>query len=331
MRILQVLLSPRIGGAESAAASLAEEWARIGHSCDVVYLDKDASVGPFARLAGLRSAIRDLKPDVLISHSALPNIYTRLVAGSIPVLTVLHSATRDMDDPKLRFAERVLQWRTRSVIAVSPTQKEEYLDLFPNQRVIVIPNGVSLRFSPPSIPELDGPIVTIGRVVAQKDPLLWSAVARSLCAERQSVRFEWHGPLASGALPNETLRWHQSPESRAVLAGPTDRVHEVLRSASILFHPAIREAHSVALLEAAATGIPIVCSSEVAATLPGWLPMSVFSVRDAQDAIRAVRTVADDLPRWSENAILVARRVQEEFGIKGSAQAYLAEMAIAVS
>jgi len=325
MQILQVLLSPRIGGAESAAASLAEVWEGRGIACHIAYLDRDKPGGAFARVSGLRAAVREIQPDVIISHSALPNAYSRLVAGGIPVICVLHSAARDFDDPKLKFAEHLLQRRTRSVVAVSSAQREEYVALFPKQRVVVIPNGVSSRFTPAAEFDPRGPVVTIGRVVAQKDPVLWSLTTRTLCAENDDVFFEWFGPLSQGSLPDADERWHLDAGSRARLRGPIDNVERVLQRASVFFHPARREAHSVALLEAAATALPIVCSDEVAQTLPEWLPVSVFASGDASDATRAVREVLVDLASWRREAVLAASRVISEFGIERAASSYLVE------
>ncbi|WP_342586565.1 glycosyltransferase family 4 protein [Microbacterium testaceum] len=326
MRVLQVLLSPRIGGAESAAASLAEVWEGRGLACHMTYLDRDRPGGALARAFGLREAIREVQPDVIVSHSALPNVYSRLVAGAIPVICVLHSAARDFDDPKLKFAERLLQHQTRSVVAVSSAQREEYVALFPKQRVVLIPNGVASRFAPAAQFDLRGPVVTIGRVVAQKDPALWSAVTRAICVEHGSARFEWFGPFSPGVLSTDDERWHHRSDSPAVFRGPTKNVDEVLRGAAVLFHPARREAHSVALLEAAATGLPIVCSSDVAATMPQWLPMSVFSTGDARDATRAVRAVLTDLESWRERAIGAVPQVVDNFGIERTARTYESEM-----
>ncbi|KTS04871.1 hypothetical protein NS283_07995 [Microbacterium testaceum] len=248
------------------------------------------------------------------------------MAGAIPVICVLHSAARDFDDPKLKFAERLLQRRTRSVVAVSSAQREEYAALFPMQRVVVIPNGVSSRFTPATEFDARGPIVTIGRVVAQKDPALWSLATRTLCEENEDVLFEWFGPLSQGSLPDADERWHLDAGSRARFRGPIDDVERVLRGASVFFHPARREAHSVALLEAASTALPIVCSDEVARTLPGWLPLSVFASGDASDATRAVREVLRDLASWRRQAVLAASRVTSEFGIESAASSYLAEV-----
>ncbi len=112
MRILQILLSPRIGGAETAANSLTSVWREHGHEVDTAFLDARGAA-PVRRLRHIREEVRAFRPDVIVSHSALPNIYARLaVRRSVaPVVCVLHSAARDFDDAKLRLAETLLRHR----------------------------------------------------------------------------------------------------------------------------------------------------------------------------------------------------------------------------
>lgn len=326
MRILQVLLSPRIGGAESAASALAEAWKSAGVHCDLAYVDGDEPRNQVQRVHELRKHVRRSAPDAIVSHSAIPNIYARLSSSGRPVFCVLHSATRDFDDRKLRAAERLLARRTTAVIAVSQEQRREYLSHFPRQRVVVIPNGISAGFTPSLRYDPDAPIVTVGRVAGQKNPALWAATARTICNEDSAATFEWYGPTSVEQEWAGLVGDHSDPEGRIVFRGPTAHVADVLRTASIFFHPARREAHSVAILEAAATGLPIVCSADVAATLPDWLPRSTFEAGHADQAITALREVKTNLAAWRDRALLAVPRVQQVFSLSQTAQNYLDEI-----
>ncbi|WP_307224825.1 glycosyltransferase [Microbacterium arborescens] len=323
MRILQVLLSPRIGGAESAAAALAREWERSGASCETVYLDDDQPRGAWRRISELRRTLRRISPDVVVSHSALPNIYARLASSSQSVYCVLHSATRDFDDRKIRLAERLLTRRTAAVIAVSEEQRREYLSHFPNQRVELIPNGIPDEFRPGAQYHPGAPVITVGRVARQKDPDLWAEAAAAVLADRPTVRFEWYGPTMLELEWEDLVARHSAPDGSVVFRGPTDHVATVLRSGSIFFHPSRREAHSVAILEAAASGLPVVCSDSVAETLPDWLPRTTFRGGQASDAARALKETFDDLPLKAAEAALHAANVRDQYGIERTAAAYL--------
>src|SRR5207244_4215676 len=83
------------------------------------------------------------RPDAILSHSALPNIYARIVCGRIPVITVLHSSSRDFEMWTIRVAESILRCRTRGVIAVNEARQREYVAQFRTSNVILVPNGIS--------------------------------------------------------------------------------------------------------------------------------------------------------------------------------------------
>jgi hypothetical protein len=146
MKILQLLLRPQIGGAETLVASLAAEWRWLGHTSELAYLDPEGeSTGKLARGLRLRRVIQDIGPDLVVSHSALPNLYSSIVTPrNTPLLSVLHSATDDFDSSLLKAAEAPSRRRRRTVIAVSRKQVAEYVSHFPRRpQPVLIPNGIS--------------------------------------------------------------------------------------------------------------------------------------------------------------------------------------------
>lgn len=319
-----MLLSPRIGGAESAASSLESAWARQGHISETVYLDARGS-DPFRRLRHLTREVRAFGPDVVVSHSALPNVFTRIAVrrSLVPVVCVLHSATRDFDDLKLRFAEKILGMRTAATIAVSPAQVVEYQSHFPNRRVDLVPNGVGEGFAPTSVPAGDVRVVSIGRVARQKDPTTWAQIASLASSRDPKLRFEWFGPTgidsAYAALEQEL----RSDSGAVTFAGPTDDVSGALGTARIMLHTAEREAHSVALLEAAASGLPIICTTRVGRDLPDWIVRKEFVAGDPESGLAALEQVLAELPSLEARARTTAKRVTEVFGVEACAARYV--------
>lgn len=325
-RIAQVLLSPRIGGAERLADSLEAEWRDVGVESQVIYLDPDdGGRNPLHRLAHLGRALREFRPDAVVAHSALPNLYARIAAPwRVPVICVLHSAGDDFTDRRLRAAERFLQWRAYRLVGVSDTQLRTYLSHYPRmaRRSAVIPNGIAdelpLKENYPATPVA---VVTVARLAPQKNPQLWIDVADSLYREGSELRLHWWGPLA-GDESSPRLPLMENAD-RGEYHGATDDVPAVLTQSDLLFHTADREAHSVALLEAAAVGLPIVCSEAVAVTLPDGLPFGRFKTGDAGSAVQALTRVSRDWERAVRHAVQARDSVRSIYSMRKCAAAYL--------
>ncbi len=321
MRILQVLLSPRIGGAESLVATLDQSWALAGHVTRVGYLDVAEGDQPgkqMRRVRGLRRLGREFAPDLVVAHSFLPNLYARLALGRrVPVHTVLHSATDDFVRPKARWAERALLGRTASVIAVAGRQLEEYQGHF--GRAVpqtVIPNGVGANIAPrlQLRPEARR-VVTLARVAEQKRPEFWVKAARLAADTVPEVAFEWWGPGDGdvfGDLP-----------SNARFCGPTTDPASVLESADVLFHPAAREAHSVVLLEGAVAGMPVIYADSIGR--PGGQSEwdNRYSAESPESAVETLRHVAASWTEISRSARDFSKEASELYSSRRVAQAYL--------
>ncbi|KZC94861.1 MULTISPECIES: glycosyltransferase family 4 protein [Clavibacter] len=328
MRILQLLLRPQIGGAETLVASLAAEWSRLGHTAELAYLDPEgASTGKVARGRRLRRVIRDIDPDLVVSHSALPNLYSAIVTPRrTPLLSVLHSATDDFASPLLRQAEAHSRRRARAVIAVSRKQVDEYAAHFPRRaRPVLVPNGVSGELPRRSgAPGQPARVITMARVASQKEPELWLDVVDRFARGDAAVAFSWLGPILR--TDPRIARFWEDVRARGLerlLPGPSDDVGADLASADLCFHPSSREAHSIGVLEAAAVGLPVVCSADVAATLPSHVPAATFASGDASSAEAAIRSVLSDLPAALDRAASTSARVRAEFSIGATAGAYL--------
>ncbi len=104
--------------------------------------------------------------------------------------------------------------------------------------------------------------------------------------------------------------------------GETADVASVLARASLLVHAASREAHSIGLLEAAAVGVPIVCSDSVSRGLPDWIPVETFAAGSRKELERAVVTVLERIEDARRAALEASRRVREEFTAERCALSY---------
>ncbi|WP_341924224.1 glycosyltransferase family 4 protein [Nocardioides psychrotolerans] len=338
MRIVQVLLSPRIGGAESLAHQLDVEWTKCGHFSRVIFLDPDpdaASQSPWQRLISLRRRLAALGPDVVLSHSALPNVYSRLaMVRRVPVCPVLHSATDDMLDRKLRILERILLSRTAQIVAVSDEQARVYSSHFRRVygKVVVIPNGIRGDIGlgpPPKDPKVVG---VLARVAHQKRPFLWLQAACSVSLRFPEIEFRWWGPLADESIAQQLFI--DPPQGRdakclnadmveSVFQGPADDVTARLSEVDVYFSSAEREALSISLIEAAGAGIPIVCSKSVADDLPKEIVATAFETNNPADAARAVEHVLENFHELSLLARQMSEEVRQQFSMELCARRYL--------
>ena len=322
-KIAQILLSPRVGGAETLAASLEQEWAVRGVQSKVIYLDPDGMRNSrLRRVTRLRASLTEFKPEAVIAHSYLPALYARLVwGGRGPVHSVLHSASDDFASARSRHIEQALGARTASVIAVSESQANEYRKRFPHVRVTRIANGVRRDITVKStFAREPRTIVTVARVAEQKRPEFWNAVATEMFKRRPQMHFEWWGPLSGqGAIDRSVL--NATPSARHM--GSTSDLANVLASSDIMFHPSSREAHSIVLLEAAVAGIPVVYADSITRPDTNTAWDLRYQVDDVSNAVHALERVIENWPAVAANSLKFGPAARAEYGASTTADQYL--------
>jgi L-malate glycosyltransferase len=171
-RILHLIHTPRVSGAEMLVESLCRVHARDGIACGIASLEPsemgfvgaleqltaigvkkyvpDERPGRIGRIRNYASAIADFRPDLIYGHSALPSIYGRIatafVNSSAAFITVLHSGSPDYDKLSLRVAERQLLTRSSLVFSVGRRGADDYRRRFPKcPPVRVVPNGIDVE------------------------------------------------------------------------------------------------------------------------------------------------------------------------------------------
>lgn len=165
MRIFQLILAPRLSGAEMLVKGIAIDHQESGHSVCIASLlpphgdfafaarelaaHRVTCVFParryekFGRLLFLYRAIRRFKPDVIFAHATIPALYVRALPVLVPIVWVMHSGVNDFQDNRLQRAERLLSLRAKAVIGVSQKNIDEYRSAIGRHpALIVVPNGV---------------------------------------------------------------------------------------------------------------------------------------------------------------------------------------------
>jgi UDP-glucose:(heptosyl)LPS alpha-1,3-glucosyltransferase len=214
--------------------------------------------------------------------------------------------------------------RSGKIIAISEQIKREFIQLYgvPEDRVVVIHNGVdTTRFNPQrrlnegkklredlNIPNDARTVLFVGTGFRRKglDRLLglWE-------------RFEMPGMYLlvvgnDARLFEYRRKWRQ--HKRVIFAGSRENIEDYYACADVLVLPAIREGFGNVVLEAMASGLPVVASTEVGAMegIDGPLSEGIVSNPDDPAALKAKILSMLDPCRWPCLA-REARQTAEKF------------------
>lgn len=287
------LLTPTLalGGTERVVSMMANHWCRL--ECDVTVITLEtpqsdtypldpqvermglglmresrgvvqALLGNLRRVRQLRRAIRQSKPDKVISFTEKMNVVTLLACIGLNVDVIIAERT----DPSKHEIGRTWSWLRRLVyrrcraLVVQTTRVEEQMRRIVKHRPIyVIANAA---FPPPNLPtestatdSTQCRVVAMGRLDWQKGfDLLIEAFAR-LHPEHGDCVLEILGE--GPERPNlQRLVEQHGLEERVLLTGWVAEPAAVLRRADLFVLPSRLEGFPNALLEAMACGLPVV-------------------------------------------------------------------------
>ncbi|PQV52456.1 glycosyltransferase [Paraburkholderia sp. BL21I4N1] len=289
MRVFHLVLAPRLSGAEVLAKDLALDQSAEGMAvCVASLLPAHADFASLReelqshdvqcwfprhrhglpiKLWQLFLAVRRFRPDVIFAHATIPSFYARALPLRVPVVYVMHSAGNDFERPLFRRVEHILKGRARVVIGVSQQGVTDYVKAIgPHPSMTVVPNGVDLaRFSfTDSVARSDcaPQVVQIGRYTAVKNQLLTVRAFSEVLKQVDDARLVFYGVIEDPAYQGEVvaLADQLGIGERVVVAGPRTDVARVLSESNVFVMPSRSEAHSVAFLEALASGVPIVAN-----------------------------------------------------------------------
>jgi len=366
MRILELIIAPIEGGAHTLVASLTRQWRSQGHDVDVLALDPaptalgaTRSLELFGfdvpvlrstrrlsdrfplkqslRLVCLRKAVARGHYDVIQAHCMQPNIYSRVASlGTTwfpPIVVTMHSPNGDYGVVRTRIAERLLLNRAAAVITVSDGTADGFRDMFPNAapKVVVIPNGmpreVTRRSAFASVPTR---FLALSRVHPQKDIV---TMIRGFDHFLRSPSVVGELAIAGGfdnpAYEAEVASTHRALASRDRIRflGSRSDVVELLAASDVFVHTATSEAHSIAILEAAAAALPIVSSDLPSIRESIGSTAEYFPPGDAEGLARALQHVTEQWPQRTRLAVGLAEEVVSRYSMQACGEAHLAVLA----
>ena len=349
-RLTLVIPSLTQGGAERVLTMMANHWARSGHAVVLITLDASqndtcpldpevsrvglgllkSSAGPLqavwnngTRLRSLRRAIRDSRPDIVISFIDRMNVLTLLATRGLGLDVIVSERV----DPRRHeigtmwnALRRSLYPRARALVVQTERVCRAARPLVRRKPVYVIPNAIKVPKEPaatlPAEQQSGRRIVAMGRLVPQKGfDLLIQAFAQT-AAEHPEWRLHilGNGPQQREL---EQLAGAGDVSERVSFGGWVAETTDFLRQSDLFVLSSRYEGFPNALLEAMACGLPAVsfdCDSGPAEIIRDGIDGLLVEAENVEALAKAMkRLMSDDELRRRMRAR--APEVIERFGV----------------
>lgn len=261
----------RVSLAHSLRAETPPDWrAQLHAAVDCHYLPMRRALAPWADLKCLvllERLLTRLNPDIVHLHSSKAGALGRIAAlrrrgaqwfFSPHGLSFLQSTKPGRVHPVYLGLELLLSRLPAAIVACSPSEAalvRRYLHRSP----LVVPNGISLDpIHSRAAPRDTYPVVvgTAGRVSLARNPQLVARIAQRM--RTPDLRFVWLG----GGEPDDEARLR---DAGVDVTGwmAHERLLEAMQGLDIYLQASLWEGLPVAVMEAMATGLPVVASDIV--------------------------------------------------------------------
>jgi L-malate glycosyltransferase len=323
--------------AEDSFVSVQQDLESMG----VMLLFPNQLLNKWERLQFLVQALKQFSPDVVFAHAVIPSFYARYAIAlarlrGTSVVSVLHDASQDdYASPYFRFVEKWLAPPPAAIVTVSPQSAENYCQRIRSSiDTQVIPNGVQLE---PFAAEHKNRSKTRSEIFkANGNELIFLQVGRisltkqqhySLQAFAAAVKtFNLSGKLCfvgiteDRAYETELKTMAKSLEiaEHVLFLGARPDIPELLAAADLYLMPSQFEAHSVAFIEALASGITII-ASDIASFQFGskFAGVTLISPQMIDEFVAAIeQAIQTGSHRW--------QRDLSDYSIDKTANSYLA-------
>lgn len=360
--VAQVVFSLQPGGMENGVVNLANQLNRKDVSMTFVCLEES---GEFAKRLSLEIPVhslgrrpgwdwracwrlgrklKDLAPGIIHTHNLGPLIYAavaRVLTPSlwrVPILHGEHGALQGDALSARRLNQRRMLYKVSSMVhTVSDGLREELISLgLPAAKILSIRNGVDCdRFQPAAnrlearekikLPENIFVLGAVGRFIATKRyPMLIEAF--EILAEQQPdlhLMILGDGGSERDAVVERAQRSKHC--SRIHLMGHQQEPAPFYQAMDMLVMPSSHEGLANAVLEAMASGVPVLAHAACGATevitngFNGFLGQ-IQSAQELAAQIKNLRSRPDLLAQASVNA---CESAQKDLSLQAMAQAYL--------
>jgi len=276
---------PRVGGVESQVADLARRLAAHGYSVHVLTTTRnptpiggvcvehlplpmagEIAVPDLRRVRDIAAAVARSEPDIVHAHGMFSSLAIGGVMAAhrlgVPSVHTVHSLLRPW--PVFVAGAALSRSLSRHASAITAVSRATAGDVTraAGRTPFWIPNGLDLaEWRPSARPRShDLHIVALTRLVTKKAPhVLLNALASTLSHVRRPVHLTIAGDGPERRrLERQAVRLGVAPHVTFRGACSRDDVRALLAEASIFVQPGRMEAFGLAVLEARASGVPVV-------------------------------------------------------------------------
>ncbi len=278
---------------------------------------------------------REVRPDIVHTRNVEAFYYGVIAAKLAGVPCVVHSEHgRTFDDSRARFwVQRALSRLSDATFCVSSQLKADLVRHvgIPGTQIRVLPNGVDTRsFSGAAREQAREAlgvgaeeilIGSVGRLVPVKNYGLLLEAVSALPLDRLRLVLVGDGP-ERGAL--ESLARARGLASRTLFTGHRNEVAELLAALDLFVLPSLSEGMSNTLLEAMASGVPVVASDVGGNTeiIQNGVSGLLFPCGDAQILSAQLGEMLDQPARRLQFAAAAQARVRSDFSLEAMASRY---------
>jgi glycosyltransferase involved in cell wall biosynthesis len=216
------------------------------------------------RVRWLARAFRADQVDLIHAWLYIANAVAWSAARLYRTVPLVTSARNCKVQGRVSQLANMLAFRgSRSIVANSRDVAEYIVRHYraPRERIRVVYNGIDTeRFRPaPPVSGAAGPIVTVGRLVRQKNHALFLRAAAALAREVEGARFAivGDGPLRSAL---EAQAHDLGIADRVEFLGNRVDVEDIVRTASLFWLTSLWEGMPNVVLEAMASGVPVLAT-----------------------------------------------------------------------
>lgn len=347
MNLVLIISSLNAGGAERVLSELANHWVSKNHHVSLLTLETP-NAKPFyvldpkmniiqldqtytgscvltrfrnigRRIFYLRTAIKSLKPDLIISFVDIMNITTIIATMGLKIPVIVSERI----DPHFHRIPRLYTWLRFKIYPFCERlimQTESAARYFPEKfrRFIrIIPNPVSApKNTKEKIPENVKHIISVGRLDSQKDHKTLVCAFAKLVAVYPNLSLTIYGE-GHERQNLEKLISSLVLEEKIYLPGTIKNTHEALINADLFVFPSLYEGFPNALCEAMAVGLPVIassCSGNVDIVRDG-IDGRLFPIGDIQALTSVVSEMINDWQQrqsLSQHAKEVSARFQSD-------------------
>lgn len=209
----------------------------------------------------LRDAIKEIRPDVIISFCTQINIYSIIMRCGLPGKLIICERNDPNNDPVQKYVRKLrdIIYRFCDASVYQTPDAAKYFEKIVRKPFEIIPNPIKEDLPKPYEGIRDKRVVTVARLSDAKNlPMLIRAFEK-VAKEHPDYKLEIYGEGPERDNLNALIR-ECHLENSIRLMGFSTEVHDKILAAACFVLPSNYEGISNAMLEALGIGLPAVCT-----------------------------------------------------------------------